>query len=440
MAMSALVAAVCDLMGWADGEALRARLARVAPEVATELGVTPEHWNANHRFVREVAERATVNETYFFRHAEQLVATCAEVQHAFPAEKLSCWSAGCSTGEEPYSLAMQFFMSGLPADRLEVLGTDVSASALHHARTAKYPEWSFRGVPRVVREQCFTRVKDSATGVSTFEVAERFRRPVSFASHNLLSPPPVRRAHLISCRNALIYLHPAAVQVVLRHLDSVLLPGGFLMLGSAEQHFAAALGFESVLRGGVVLLRKPSAEVEVRKVEVLKDEVTRPHPEPSASGSLHLGAASASLRCLAQQQRWDGSAPPAGRGETASDPIAAAWTSLRAGDAANARSLAARAAADHHAEAHLILATLDEAAGDVPAALEHLRRALYLDPTFISAHVAQASLFRRLGRERDASRARANALRHLGALAPETLLCGIHPITARALRDALEAS
>ena len=413
--MSALAAAVCDLMGWADGESLRARLARVAPEVATELGVTPDQWNANHRFVREVAERATVNETYFFRHAEQLVATCNEVLHAFPAGTLSCWSAGCSTGEEPYSLAMQFFMSGLPADRLEVLGTDVSASALNHARTAKYPEWSFRGVPRVVREQCFTRLEDSSKGVSTFEVGERFRRPVSFASHNLLSPPPVRRAHLISCRNALIYLHPAAVQVVLRHLDSVLVPGGFLMLGSAEQHFAAALGFESVLRGGVVLLRKPVAVREEPRAQVM---VTRPQPEPSPTGR---GESPAPIVCVR-------------------DRTAEAWGALRGGDAAQARTLAERAAAEHHAEAHLVLATLDEAAGDVPAALEHLRRAIYLDSSLVSAHAAQASLFRRLGRERDAGRARANALRHLGALAPDTLLCGIHPITARALRDALEAS
>jgi chemotaxis protein methyltransferase CheR len=414
--MSALVAAVCDLMGWADGEALRARLARVAPEVATELGVAPDQWNVNHRFVREVAERATVNETYFFRHSEQLVATCNEVLHAFPVGTLSCWSAGCSTGEEPYSLAMQFFMSGLPEERLEVLGTDVSANALNHARTAKYPEWSFRGVPRVVREQCFTRLKDSSKGVSTFEVAERYRRPVSFASHNLLSPPPVRRAHLISCRNALIYLHPAAVQLVLRHLDSVLVPGGFLMLGSAEQHFAAALGFESVLRGGVVLLRKPVAVREQRKVVV-----TPPHPEVVAVARAANPLAPAPVI-------------------SPRDRIAAAWTALRGGDAAQARTLAERAAAEHYAEAQLVLATLDEAAGNVPAALEHLRRAIYLDSSLVSAHAAQAALFRRLGRERDASRARANALRHLGALAPDTLLCGIHPITARALRDALEAS
>lgn len=406
--MSALVTAVCDLMGWADGDALRARLSRVAPEVASELGVTPEHWNANHRFVREVAERATVNETYFFRHAEQLVATCSEVLHAFRTEPLTCWSAACSTGEEAYSLAMQFSLAGLAPDRFEILGTDVCASALAHARSARYPEWSFRGVPRVVREGHFTRVKGMGPGVTTFEVEERFRRSVRFASHNLLSPPPLRRAHLVSCRNALIYLHPAAVQVVLRHLDSVLVPGGFLMLGTAEQHFAATLGYESVLRGGVVLLRKPLPREEVREERVIV--VTRPHPEPSAAGR--------------------GEASRVRNSETA-------WAELRAGNAIEVRKWAESAA--HEPQAHLILATLDEAAGDALRALEHLRRALYLDPKLVTAHVAQASLFRRLGRERDAGRARANALRQLDALAPDTLLCGIHPLTARELKDALEA-
>lgn len=410
--MNALASAVCELMGWSDGESLRARLSRVVPQVAAASGLPEAHLRSalDARLVRQVAEDCTVNETYFFRHGEQLVATCAEVRRAFPAEKLVAWSAACSTGEEPYSLAMQFLESGASPERLEVLGTDVCERALVQARTARYPEWSFRGVSLAVRERCFQAAQRGGMGPDIFEVHPRYRAKVRFAQHNLLAPPPLRQVHLISCRNALIYFHPAAVQAALRHFDSVLVPGGFLMLGTAEQHFAGPLGFEPLVRAGLVLLRKPFPEAAQHQTPVA---------EP-ALAPLTLAPA-----------------PPP---EPVLPSLEAAWRALRAGEDAEARALAEGAVASQDAEAHLLLATLDEAAGESARALEHLRRALYLDPRLIIAHVAQASLYQRLGREKDAGRARANALRQLSALAPETILRGLTPVTASELRDALEAA
>ncbi len=412
--MNALASAVCELMGWSDGESLRARLARVAPQVAQALGLSEGHLHSaqDARLVREVAQRCAVNETYFFRHAEQLTATCAEVQRAFPEQKLVTWSAACSSGEEPYSLAMQFLESGLRPERLEVLGTDVCEPALVQARAARYPEWSFRGVSLAVRERCFLPAKRGGAGPDIFEVCPRYRAPVRFEHHNLLSAPPLRQAHLISCRNALIYLHPAAVQTALRHFESVLVPGGFLMLGTAEQHFAGTLRFEALVRGGLVLLRKPLPAAAQPAAPVAAPAVKVPVPTPSSPVPTPVALTS----------------------------LEAAWQALRAGGEAKARALAEPAAAAQDAEAHLVLATLDEAAGDSSLALDHLRRAIYLDPGLITAHVAQASLYQRLGRERDAHRARANALRHLSTLAPETILRGMIPVTARELRDALEAA
>ncbi|MBE2253390.1 MAG: protein-glutamate O-methyltransferase CheR, partial [Myxococcus sp.] len=104
-----------------------------------------------------------------------------------------------------------------------------------------------------------------------------------------------------------------------------------------------------------------------------------------------------------------------------------------------ARALAERAAELQVAEAHLVLATLEEAAGEGGRALEALRRALYLDPQLITAHVSQARLYTRVGRLRDAQRARANALRYLEPLDPETPMRMEPPTTAGALRAALEA-
>lgn len=408
--MSTLASAVCELMGWVDGESLRARLARVVQPSELPQGRVLEP-----AFVREVAERCAVNETYFFRHAEQLAASCEALRCAFPGSPLVVWSAACSTGEESYSLAMQLLDGGVPPEHLEVLGSDVSRSALVRARLARYGEWSFRGVPLPVRERCFS----TRPGPDSFEVKERYRRPVRFVEHNLLSPPPLRRAHLIACRNALIYLQPDAVQQALRHLASVLLPGGFLILGTAEQHLAKALQFEAVVRGGLVLLRKPACEPVTKRVPGL---LAAPHPEAPEGPVLNLAA--------------PGGEPDVC--ETAA--LDEAWRALRCGATEDARLLASHAAAARDPEAHLVLAALDDAAGDSQKALEHLRRALYLDPKLIVAHVAQASLYHRVGRHKDAVRARSNALRHLAGLSPETLLRALIPVTARELRDALEAA
>lgn len=125
---------------------------------------------------------------------------------------------------------------------------------------------------------------------------------------------------------------------------------------------------------------------------------------------------------------------------SAEPAIEAAWRALREGLQGEARALAEAAVAAHDAEAHLVLATLDDAAGDAQLALEHLRRALYLDPRLIIAHVSQAALYARLGREKDAGRARANALRHLGALDPGTILRAAAPVSVRELKAALEVS
>lgn len=415
--MNALAAAVCELMGWADGDSLRARLARAAPEVAAERGLEPARWAFDERFVRQVAERSAVHETYFFRHAEQLAASCAELLRTFPGQTLCAWSAACSTGEEAWSLAMQLLDGGAAPDRLQVLGTDVSPGALSHARAGRYAEWSFRGVPAAVRERCFVSSDDA--GRERSSVAERYRRPVQFLAHNLLSPPPLREAHLIACRNALIYLRPDAAQRALRHLDAVLAPGGLLLLGTAEQHLASELGLEPLLlEGNVLVLRKPAPTAR----SAPREAPPSPAPAPLSSRATPLPQ------------------PTLPRVLSSEAPIEAAWRALRAGLEGEARALAEAAAAAQLAEAHLVLATLDETAGEPQLALEHLRRALYLDPRLILAHVSQAALYGRLGRERDAGRARSNALRHLSALEPETILSALTPVSVRELREALEAA
>lgn len=398
----ALVTAVCALTGWADNPSLRERVARHAADVATARGLALATAVNDRDFLQALIERCSVSETYFFRHREQLTAVCAEVQRTFPTERLVAWSAGCATGEEAWSLAMTLYDGGVSAERLHVVGTDVSEAALAHARAGRYGDWSFRGVPAALRERHFER-RDGAS-----VVAEPIAHTVHFTRHNLLAPPPVPRAHLVLCRNALIYFRKETARAVLDQLVSVLAPGGVLALGAAEQHLATDLPLHLVEVDGTVYFQAPRAATVTPLPTLPPEEATPPRvvtqPAPTTC------------------------------------EVEAAWTALRAGRVDEARALAATAASRQVAEAHLVLATLEVKSEDPGAALEHLRRALYLDPSLIVAHATQATLFERLGRAKEARRARANALRHLRALTPETVLRAATPVTARELQASLEVS
>lgn len=399
--------ALAAQLGWAEGEALWQRLPGAVGRAVAALGLDAAArdahvWLANPAFVGAVAEESAVHETYFFRHAEQLQAAAALVLQRFPAGRLGVWSAGCATGEEAYSAVLALAAQGAAPGRLDVLGTDQSAAALAYARRAEFREWSFRGVSAAQRALGFD---------AGHRVLEQFRAPVRFEVHNLLTPPPVADQHLILCRNVLLYFRPDAAARALEQLSRALAPGGVLVLGASEQHLAAKLPLRPVPFDGFVLLERPKAT-------------------PSSPS---LPAASAPRPDAGPKRPPP---PPAG----APDPLAAAWDALHAGAVGQARALALREAEAQRAEAHLVLAALCERDEDLPGALEQLRRALFLAPQLAVAHATQASLFARLGRERDAARARANALRHLSSLDADTPLRAGGWITVRALRAALEAA
>ncbi len=217
----------------------------------------------------------TNQESYFFRDAEQLSVIR---DHVLPeimrrnaeTRTLRLWSAGCSTGEEPYSLAMM--TSEIPALRdwrVTIVGTDISEAALERARRGVYGQWSFRALDDAKRARFFS-AHGNKIG-KEWEIAPHLRRAVVFAANNLLGDEfPVRpdapqgkvsarsaregqndgagELHdidLIVCRNVFIYFGREAVAQVLRKFGATLRPGGFLVCGHAELHDAALGDFQA---------------------------------------------------------------------------------------------------------------------------------------------------------------------------------------------------
>jgi chemotaxis protein methyltransferase CheR len=212
------------------------------------------------RELEEALELVTTHETYFFREEYQLRAFREEVvprlrQLAGARRRLSIWSAGCSTGEEAYTVAMLLLHGGLPLGwEARVLGTDLSRRCVAFARRAAYGAAAFRCVPFEYRHQYFV---ETAEGTA---VAPAVRAMCSFAQLNLLDRDRlavVGRVDAVFCRNVLIYLDQEARRRVLDHVYECLLPGGFLMLGHSESLLHVPSGFEPVRLRDDLVYRKP---------------------------------------------------------------------------------------------------------------------------------------------------------------------------------------
>lgn len=179
----------------------------------------------------------TINVTRFFRNWE---AYSVVQQRVIPdlwarGEALRVWSAGCSSGEEPYSTAIllhQHAAERRETGRLEsvsILGTDIDKDCLHEADLAFYSEKALGDTPPELREKYFPEVAGMLT------VPNEVRSMVSFKYHDMLqSPPPVQPVHLLLCRNVIIYFERDAQERLFEEFHSALAPGGFLVLGKVE--------------------------------------------------------------------------------------------------------------------------------------------------------------------------------------------------------------
>jgi chemotaxis protein methyltransferase CheR len=193
----------------------------------------------------------TTNLTSFFRerhHFEFLAAHYAA--NPVPGRKLRAWSAGCSTGEEPYTLAM-VLASSFPDWDIRILATDVDTNVLETARRGVYPE---ERVEKMEREwKRFAFLKGTGPHAGKVRVRPNLQAMVEFDVFNLLGgsgwPEPGSR-DLIFCRNVMIYFDKPTQKELLRHFREVLAPGGFLLVGHSEALLDAALGFQSL--GGTI--------------------------------------------------------------------------------------------------------------------------------------------------------------------------------------------
>lgn len=190
--------------------------------------------------LEEIMDLLTTNETYFFREAYQLAAfsdeilpeLCKRKQAAGLPPRLRIWSAGCSTGEEPYSIAMLLLEKPcLKGWQLEVIGTDISQRVLQQARRGVYGRSAFR----MTDDYYLLKYFEPQDG--GFRIVDKVRQLVAISHLNLLDRTRLAMLgtfDLIFCRNVIIYFDQAAKKQVVESFYGALQGEGFLLLGHSE--------------------------------------------------------------------------------------------------------------------------------------------------------------------------------------------------------------
>jgi chemotaxis protein methyltransferase CheR len=371
----------------------------------------------------------TVGETYFFRDTPLFQALQTRIlpevlAHAGP-RPLRVWSAACSTGEEPYSIAMALCRVA-PGTRHHIYGTDLNPRAILGARAHTYRPWSLRCLDDQDRRTWFAPLGDERWRLDP-DIAER----VQFEVHNLLDtqPPPVLQAQqmdVIFCRNVLIYLDIPSAKRVLRQLISQLTDGGWLVVAAVESFLVPTPPVEIVDLGDALAFRLPASQRHATPKWPFLDAQFQPADGtqnldeereflPPARSAAAPGDAPSGLflptagldAMLHPSALW-----PA---EVAAPPIASATPPPVA-----AAVLARLPAQGGESLFFAALAAVAEGR-DVDAAAD-LRKLLFLSPSHVLGHATLAHLHLRHAQHTQAQRCLRNAIALLRDLPPAALL------------------
>jgi chemotaxis protein methyltransferase CheR len=381
----------------------------------------------------------TVGETYFFREPTQFEALRNRVlpdlrRRLANGGRLRVWSAGCASGEEPYSLAILLEEQGM-ADLATILGTDISRAALQRAREASYGIWSLRGSPGATASPNFERRGDR------FLVHPRLRQRVEFRYLNLAEsayPSPesgTAEVDLILCRNVMIYFDAETVRQVARRFHRCLRPGGWLLAGPSDPPLWDSAPFRTRVTDGCVLYQRDDGSREIVSPRPAPIAFPPPPPpEPIAPESF-------------------GEAPPLPLPEEPAAPatipresdlatvIGAVRRLADSGDSLAAEQAAIDALRRHPLcpELHYMHAVVCAELGRTEAAIAALRRVLYIDPALALAHFMLASVLRRAGRRDEAQRSYQAALSACRAQSPDDVLALSEGEPVRSLVVSVEA-
>jgi chemotaxis protein methyltransferase CheR len=433
------------------------------------------------RQIEVLASHLTVGETYFFREKaafevfETRILPQLVCQRRGDGERIRIWSAGCASGEEPYSIAIALdrMTGGEAASRVTILATDINPRSLDKAAAGIYGDWSFRDAPKHLKETYFSKQGRH------YEILPRIKQQVLFSFLNLAedaypSLSTVTNAmDVIFCRNVLMYFSPEQARRVAQKFSRCLVDGGWLIVSPCETSAELFSEFNAIHFPGVILYRKRAA-APIRTVEwftesepawaerqglvelpfslVGKEDVFPPSlersepqaPEPTAPPPAPSGFEAASTLYAEGNYAQAAEVLESGEDQTAQAPEAmalAARAFANQGKLAEALVQCERAIEKDkvHAGYHYLRATILLEQGARDEARQALKRTLYLDADFVLAHLALANLTRQQNHAEACSRHLQIARSLLSTRARDEVLPESEGMTAGRLLEIVEA-
>jgi chemotaxis protein methyltransferase CheR len=381
----------------------------------------------------------TVGETYFFRDQGQFDALRTHILPQLIAERqnagnrqLRLWSAGCASGEEPYSLAMLLHevVPNIETWDITILGTDINFAFLERARRGLYRSSSFRNeTPEYIQKHWFEVMPDG------YQLNQAIRDMVVFSPMNLadgdhpLSENLTMSMDLIVCRNVTIYFDQAAVQEIVGRFYQALNDTGWLIVGHSELSTTMYHKFSMRNYKKVVLYQKTTASKNKQDISPVTPSraESRPTPRP----------------CVAPPSPAQPDPPPTPIEESQEQSLEAVWSQAK--EAADREkweeALECLAQVEtrylFQPEFHYLRGLVQMAADNTDEALCAWRQALYCDPMFVLAHYSLGELYAQHGETKLAARHWRQALAAIAKLDPQHRLLFAEDITVEMLHGLL---
>lgn len=389
-----------------------------------------------------LASHLSVGETYFFREKQSLGIL---EEHILPAllqqrrqneRRLRIWSAGCSTGEEAYTIAILLdrFITDLKEWNITILATDFNPKFLRKAAQGIYGEWSFRDAPDWLRERYFKKGRDGR-----FEIHPRIRKMVTFSYLNFVDDvyPSLSNntsaMDVILCRNVLMYFTAQRAMQVAGNFHGALIDGGWLIVSPAEASNSLLSPFIPVEFPGAVLYRKM---VNAKSKSGIGDSRVMQPPWETEVSPLSLPVArvepaAVDIRAAEADQL------PVLQPYEREEPSRMAHSCANQGRLSEALEWCEKAIAADKLNPlhHYLSATILQEQGRHDIAIQSLMRALYLDPDFVLAHFALGNLHQSQGRLREAQRYFGNVLLLLRKHPQDEILAESDGLTAGRLAE-----
>lgn len=432
----------------------------------TSVALTKSH-------IETLASHLAVGETYFFREKKSFELLEEEIlpgliqSRGKNERRLRIWTAGCSTGEEPYSIAMLLnkIIPDLKDWNIMILATDINPRALKKAAEGIYTEWSFRDTPPWVKKGYFKMIKQGV-----YEIIPQIRKMVNFEYLNLAEdvyPSLINNTNamdLIFCRNVLMYFSPDTAKKSINGFYNSLIDKGWLLVGPTDVMRPLSSQFVTVNFDNITLYRKDTKNTQT--IEDLRQPITPSYVPPRAEPDQPFIFTPVPETFPAHSQE-----PEVEKTEVGADPYMEAKGMFEHGRYAEAAekltglpmngnddpkifSLLARTNANQgmledalkwckkaisvdtvNATHYYLLATILQERGQAEEAVESLKKALYLDQNFVLAYFVLGNIMQRQGKSKISRKYLKNALELLSTYRPEDVLPESDGITAERLSE-----